>query len=70
MRSEVQREVDQHLIYAKKERIPDERVNYQYGANLVIADEPRKQEMKKAMEKDMSEFLLKALSGILTVIEA
>jgi len=42
--------------------------NYEYHANYTLADTPKNIEENQVMVADMNAFILKALTGILTLI--
>ena len=46
-----------------------EKHNLEYHANYTVGDEGRKEESNKLMTKDMNEFILKAVQGVLTLVE-
>ena len=46
-----------------------EKHNLEYHANYTVGDEGRKEESNKLMTRDMNEFILKAVQGVLTLVE-
>jgi hypothetical protein len=78
MKSEFQRQADKGLYtqYSAKpetgerEKEQDLNVNLEFHTNYIVGSNAKKQEQNKAMTRDMNAFVLKALSGILTLVQA
>ena len=75
MKSEYQRTIDKESYMGYigpngQKPPPDEGQNYEYHANYTLADSPKKISENKVMVKDMNTFILKALTGILTLIQS
>lgn len=47
-----------------------EKVNLEYHANYQLADRAHHEETNKLMVQDMNEFILKAVQGVLTLVQA
>lgn len=47
-----------------------EQQNLEHHANYSVGDEVRREESNKLMTRDMNEFILKAVQGVLTLVEA
>jgi len=45
-------------------------VNLEYHANYQVADRAHQEETNKLMAQDMNAFILKAVQGVLTLVQA
>ena len=68
MKSEYQREVDREGFMAHAGGSGVDALDYH--ANYTLADSSKKLEQNKMMVKDMNQFMLKSLTGILVLVQA